>query len=191
MGKASRLKKERKATAATQVQQLISKASETTRAAKSTMDDMLIVMQLTTAIEMDDLQNFIGAVANLVVSGSDIYHFQIRYIDEDEGLCEDMSLLGYAFAQCATDVVAWLMQSGLNDQDPATKEHFAALMSTVDNGGHPKSAMDLYEALFKKVVRPASTEEAQTFLDTPFTAAALSKRSVQIALSVVHEFFQA
>lgn len=191
MGKASRLKKERKTAAATQVQHLISKASETTKAAKSTMNDMLIIMQLTTAIEMDNLQAFKAGVAMLKASGSDIYHFQIHYIDEDQNTHQDMNLLDYALVQCATDVVVWLMKQGLIDMDPATEDQFASLMHAIDKGGYPQSAMERYEALLKKVMRPASKLDAQKCLETPFAAATLSKRSVQIALAVAHEFLLA
>lgn len=191
MGKASRLKQERKAAAAAQMQQVISKASETSQADKSTMDDMLIVMLLISSIEMDNVHNFIAAVAMLEACGSDIYNFNIHYVDEDQDLHKDTNLLGYALIQGATDVVAWLIKQGLIDQDPATEYRFTSLMFAIDNGDYPPSAMDRYECLLKKVMRPASKEDAQKCLETPFTAEALNKRSVQIALATAHEFFSA
>lgn len=153
MGKAANRKRDRKQAASVATTQAIQKAKT------GAMDDMLVVMHLMTAIEMNDLTAFESAVQNLKAAGSDLFHFEIKLIEgDDQGT--DMSLLHYAIYMGAEDIVAWIIRCGVKAGNEESISEFQGMMGLLNFGGNGTQDLELFQRLCLKVLRPDTEDEA-------------------------------
>ena len=154
MGKAANRKHDRKQTASAATEQVIHKAKT------GTMDDMQIVMHLMTAIEMNDLKSFQSATQNLEVSGSELFHLEIKLIDGNAP-AKDMSLLHYSIYMGTEDIIAWIIRRGVKAGDFQSLTEFQGTMSVLTFGGDGIEGVALIQRLCLKALRPETVEEAK------------------------------
>ncbi len=154
MGKAANRKRDRKQTASAATEYAIHKAKT------GAMDDMQIVMHLMTAIEMNDLKSFQSATQNLEVSGSDLFHLEIKLIDGNAP-AKDMSLLHYAIYMGTEDIIAWIIRRGVKAGDVQSLTEFQGMMSVLTFGGDGIEDVALIQRLCLKALRPETVEEAK------------------------------
>ena len=158
MGKAANRKRERKqADKATTTQAISAPQNEG-------MDDMLIVMNLMTAIELNNLAGFQSAVNDLEASGSDLFHFEIKLI-EDDGQGTDMSLLHYAIYMGAEDIIAWIIRCGVHADDEESISELQGMMQVLNFGGDDTHDLALYQRLILKFLRPDTIYQAMSMLE--------------------------
>lgn len=181
MGKASGVKQERKHAANDLEQKAISAATDTTT------NDMLIVMELIGAVELDDVALLKKGLSRLEQAGGSVYSFKFDRIDEN-GVSSDVTLTDYALSGGATEVSAWLIRRGMTEQQPDAIEHAQQLMSAVNHGGYPQSVMDRLDDLCRHIGRPHTLEEAKHNLSTVLSAELQEKRCVQLWLQEARDF---
>lgn len=157
MGKAANRKRDRKQAAKAATTQAIQKPQNVV------MDDMLIVMQLMTSIELNDLSGFQSAVKNLEASGSDLFHFEIKLIEGDDQGTE-MSLLHYATYMAADDIIAWILRRGVDASDAESISELQGMMDVLNSGGDGTHDLALYQRLILKMLRPTTIYQAMGML---------------------------
>ena len=154
MGKAANRKRDRKKAASAATEQVIHKAKN------GAIGDMLIVMHLMTAIEMNDLKSFQSATQNLEASGSDLFHLEIKLIEGNDP-AKDMSLLHYAIYMGSEGIIAWIIRRGVKAGDVQSLTEFQGMISVLTFGGDGTEDIALIQRLCLKALRPDTAEEAK------------------------------
>jgi hypothetical protein len=184
MGKASNRKRDRKLAAIAATKQAIHKAQS------GFVDDIVIVMQLMTAIESNDLIAFQAAVKNLEASGSDLFHFEIKLIEGDDP-GTDMSLLHYATYMAADDIIAWIIRRGVNAGDAESLSELQGMMEVLNFGGDGTHDLTLYQRLILKMLRPNTVDQANEMLMDAYAAmqiAGIPKGCLTLMVQAATEF---
>lgn len=186
MGKAANRKRDRKLAAIAATKQAIHKAQS------GFVDDIVIVIHLMTAIETNNLLAFQAAVKNLEASGSDLFHVEIKLIDEDDKAI-DMTLLHYSIYMGAEDIVAWMIRCGVRADHFESKLELQGILEVLNDGGDGTHDIARYQRLAQKILRPNTVVEAADMLKTAKAALQMplaQKAGLMVLVQVATEFLE-
>ena len=145
------------------------------------MNDMWIVLELMKAVELDDLELLKKGLSKLEQSGCSVDSFEINDV-EVNGVLLDLSLIDYALFAGSCEVPAWLIRQGVIRRQPAAMAYLEEFTVMLNGGGHPQSAMDRCEELFRRITVPYSIESAKHVLSLVLPAEAYQMRSMQLLM---------